>query len=85
LHLRPALMLRPGRRRRLGGNVSASPAETASLALARAYLSATPVPVAQIVYEGKFESDPQRVASKIALRDMEKLRDLTYAYAVAVR
>ena len=49
---------------------------------ADAALDRPPRPVGEVVYEGRLESDPKRVATKRALLDMEALRALSYAYAV---
>jgi Alginate lyase len=50
---------------------------------ADAALDDTPQPIDRIVGEGRLESDPQKIQSKAALRDFDKVDALAWAWAVS--
>lgn len=52
-------------------------------AAAETALGVAPTPLAEIVYEGRLDTDPARVRTVAALQDMERLQRLVEAWAVS--
>jgi hypothetical protein len=50
---------------------------------ADAALADTPQPIERIVGEGRLESDPERIRSRAALKDIDKVEALAWAWAVS--
>ena len=76
----PLLVLTPAQWRKAReiyrSEAAAKTAFARTVAVAEAALRATPQPLRELIYEGRVETDPERVATKKRLGDMLRLRAL---------
>lgn len=87
ISLGPTFLLSPSQqvrlRRMVRSDTSAANRFEDVLARAVVALHDHPNPIDTLVYEGRLQRNPKRLATKKAVLDMEKMRALGYAYAVS--